>query len=61
MGPFTHGPRFEAWVEGLNGDWNICRQRYFGVPFPLWYPIHRTAGRRRIRLPTRTSSPSTRV
>ncbi|HEY5271906.1 MAG TPA: valine--tRNA ligase [Acidimicrobiales bacterium] len=31
--------RFESWVEGLNGDWNISRQRYFGVPFPLWYPL----------------------
>ena len=31
--------RFEAWVEGLNGDWNISRQRFFGVPFPVWYPL----------------------
>jgi len=31
--------RFEAWVEGLAGDWNISRQRYFGVPFPLWYRL----------------------
>ena len=31
--------RFEAWVEGLNGDWNISRQRFFGVPFPVWYPV----------------------
>jgi valyl-tRNA synthetase len=31
--------RFDSWVEGLTGDWNISRQRYFGVPFPLWYPI----------------------
>ncbi len=31
--------RYEAWVEGLNGDWNISRQRFFGVPFPVWYPI----------------------
>ena len=31
--------RFESWVEGLNGDWNISRQRFFGVPFPVWYPV----------------------
>ncbi len=31
--------RFENWVQGLNGDWCVSRQRFFGVPFPLWYPI----------------------
>jgi valyl-tRNA synthetase len=31
--------RFENWVEGLNGDWCVSRQRFFGVPFPLWYRI----------------------
>ena len=31
--------RFETWVEGLNSDWNISRQRYFGVPFPVWYKL----------------------
>src|SRR3546814_6033085 len=31
--------RFENWVNGLIGDWNITRQRFFGVPFPVWYPI----------------------
>jgi valyl-tRNA synthetase len=31
--------RFENWVEGLTGDWCISRQRFFGVPFPVWYPI----------------------
>ena len=31
--------RYEAWVEGLTGDWNISRQRFFGVPFPVWYQL----------------------
>ncbi len=31
--------RYEQWVEGLNQDWCISRQRFFGVPFPIWYPL----------------------
>ena len=37
--PEVFRKRYEDWVEGLNQDWCVSRQRYFGVPIPVWYGV----------------------
>ncbi len=38
--PASMRVRYENWVDGLNQDWCVGRQRYSGVPFPVWYPLN---------------------
>ena len=49
--------RLENWINGLTGDWCVSRQRFFGVPFPVWYRVRR--GRQR-SITTRGCCPTRR-
>jgi len=49
--------RYENWVGGLSGDWLISRQRFFGVPIPVWYELDANGERAGVIVPSEDSLP----
>ncbi|MFV0373147.1 valine--tRNA ligase [Microbacterium sp.] len=51
--------RYENWTNGLTGDWLVSRQRFFGVPIPVWYALdeHGERDYNRVLVPDATSLP----
>jgi valyl-tRNA synthetase len=49
--------RYDNWVGGLTGDWLISRQRYFGVPIPVWYALDDEGNRGAVLLPKEDDLP----